>query len=378
MLKPLLFCLLAVIAMPVSAASVDKSSFGKTSSGEAVDLYTVKNDAGMVIELMTRGATLVSIQVPDRDGEMADVTLGFDSVADYESDKNQYFGTIVGRYGNRITAGKFSLDGKDYELAANNDGNHLHGGVEESLDKVVWDAEPFTGPDGAGVKFTHVSPDGSEGYPGELSVEVIYTLTADNEIRIEYEATTDKPTVINLTNHAYFNLAGAGADTINDHTLMLNADNYTPGSADSIMTTGEIKSVEGTGLDFRQATRIGDRVDEYNDSPEIGYDHNLVLNRDGVAAGELVVAAVLTDPASGRQLTVKTTEPGVQFYGGNFLFDQEGKDGKTYAHRSACCLETQHFPDSPNKQGKEGWPSVVLRPGETYTQTCIYAFGVDK
>ncbi|TWT76976.1 Aldose 1-epimerase precursor [Posidoniimonas polymericola] len=378
MLKPLLFCLLVVIAMPAPAASVDKSSFGKTSSGEAVDLYTVKNDAGMVIELMTRGATLVSIQVPDRDGKVADVALGFDSVAEYESDKNQYFGTIVGRYGNRITAGKFSLDGKDYQLAANNEGNHLHGGVAESLDKVVWNAESFTGPDGSGVTFTHTSPDGSEGYPGELTVKVVYTLTADNEIRIEYEATTDKPTVINLTNHAYFNLAGAGSDTINDHVLMLNADKYTPGSADSIMTTGEIKSVEGTGLDFRKPTRIGDRVDEYNDSPEIGYDHNLVLNRDGVAAGELVTAAVLTDPESGRQLTVKTTEPGVQFYGGNFLFGQEGKDGKTYAHRSACCLETQHFPDSPNKQGKEGWPSVVLRPGETYTQTCIYSFGVDK
>lgn len=378
MLKPLTFCLLGLIAMPTLAGSVDKSSFGKTSSGEAVDKYTVKNDSGMSIELLTRGATLAAIDVPDRDGKVADVAFGFDTVADYESDKNQYFGHTIGRYGNRITAGKFSLDGKDYELAANNEGNHLHGGVEESFDKVVWDAEPFSGPDGSGVKFSHTSPDGSEGYPGELTAEVTYTLTNDNEVRIEYKATTDKPTVINLTNHAYFNLEGAGADTINDHVLMINADNYTPGSADSIMTTGEIKPVAGTALDFRKPTRIGDRVDEYNDSPELGYDHNLVLNRKGAADGELVTAAVLKDPKSGRTLTVKTTEPGLQFYGGNFLTGQAGKDGQSYAYRSGLCLETQHFPDSPNKQGKEGWPSVVLRPGETYTHTCIYAFGVDK
>lgn len=376
MLRLLTTFAIFAMATQVNAGSVEKSAFGQTKDGKAVEAYTVKNDSGMTIRLMTRGATLLSVETPDKNGEMADVVFGWDNVQGYESEDNQYFGCTVGRYANRIKYGKFTLDGKEHQLATNDGDNHLHGGLENSLDKVVWNAEPFSGPDGAGVKFTYTSPDGEENYPGELKSEVTYRLTDDNAIRIDYKATTDKPTVINLTNHAYFNLAGAGADTINDHQLMLNCDKYTPGPDDSIVPSGAIEPVAGTPLDFRKSTRIGDRVDELTDTPALGYDHNLVINRTAADKGKLVTAAVLHDPSSGRTLTVKTDQPGIQFYGGNFLKGQQGKDGQTYEYRSGCCLETQHYPDSPNHQGEEGWPSVVLRPGETYTHTCVYAFGV--
>lgn len=363
-----------------ATAGVRAEDFGKTADGEAVEMYHVTNNAGMEIRLLTRGATLAGVDVPGRDGKVADVLFGFDDVAGYESKGNGYFGPVVGRYANRIAGGKFTLDGKEYQLAKNDGPNHLHGGLERSLAKVVWRAEPFVHKEGGketarGVKFSYDSPDGEEGYPGTLKCTATYTLTDDNQVRIEYAATTDKPTVINLTNHAYFNLAGAGSPTINDHHLTLHADHYTPVDG-TLITTGEIAPVEGTPLDFRQATAIGARVDELTATSAKGYDHNFVINRGDAKEGELVKAAELVDPASGRMLTVLTDQPGVQFYAGNFLNGVKGKGGKTYAYRSACCLETQVFPDSPNKQGREGWKSCVLRPGEEYRHTQVFHFGV--
>lgn len=372
---PITLVLLA--ATSASAASVEKSSFGETSEGKPVELYTVKNDSGMTIRLITRGATLIGVDAPDRDGEMDDVVFGFDDVAGYESPRNGYFGCTVGRYANRIDEGRFTLDGEQHQLATNDGPNHLHGGPERSLDKVVWDAAPFSGEEGSGVTFRYTSPDGEENYPGKLDVVVTYTLTPDNAIRIDYEATTDEPTIINLTNHSYFNLAGAGSPTVNDHVLRLYADNYTPVD-DTLIPTGEIAPVDGTPLDFRTATPIGARVDQLTDTSALGYDHNFVLNRQGAGEGELAKAAELYDPSSGRLLTVTTDQPGIQFYGGNFLEGQEGKDGQTYAYRSGCCLETQVYPDSPNKQDVEGWTDCVLRPGEKYTHTCVYKFSVKE
>ncbi|RIK88157.1 MAG: galactose-1-epimerase [Planctomycetota bacterium] len=360
-----------------AAAVIPVEGFGQTKDGSQVKLWTLNSKGGLTVRLMNRGAAIVSIEVPDRDGKKADVALGFDDVAGYESPDNQYFGTIVGRYGNRIAGGKFQLDGKQYQLFTNDGPNHLHGGDGRSLDKIVWQAEPFESGGQQGVTFSYTSPDGEEGYPGNLKMTVKYTVSNKNEIRIEYAATTDKPTVLNLTNHAYFNLAGHGSPTINEHVLRLNADRYTPVD-ETLIPTGELAPVADTPLDFRQPTAIGKRVDELTATSAKGYDHNFVLNRDGAAAGELVEAAVLVDPKSGRTLTVLTDQPGVQFYGGNFLKGQAGKQGKTYAHRSACCLETQVFPDSPNNQGKEGWPNCVLRPGETYKHTCVYAFGTAR
>ena len=372
MSKPCLLILLATLFSQLAVGEeVMKKEFGKTRSGETVDVYTARNPAGMIMQVMTRGATLIGVEAPDRDGQLADVVFGFDKVADYESDKNQYFGATTGRCANRIAKGKFSLDGKEYQLAINNGPNHLHGGITRSLDKVIWNADPFENARGRGVKFTYHSPAGEENYPGNLDVTVTYTLTDENEIRIDYKATTDENSPVNLTNHAYFNLAGAGAPTIHDHLLTINANNYTPVD-DTLIPTGEIASVEGTPLDFRQPTPIGLRVAELDNTSTTGYDHNYVLKKSRL--GELSLAAVLKDPSSGRTLTVWTTEPGVQFYGGNFLFEQEGKQGKNYARRSGCCLETQHFPDSVNQPD---FPGVILKPGDTYQQTCIYAFSAD-
>ncbi|MEM9660529.1 MAG: aldose epimerase family protein, partial [Planctomycetota bacterium] len=243
------------------------------------------------------------------------------------------------------------------------------------LSNVVWKAKRFESDTDRGVTFWYVSPDGEEGYPGEVTIYVTYTLNDDNQLRIDFEATTTKPTILNLTNHAYFNLSGAGSPTINDHLLTINADHYTPVD-DTLIPLGELASVEGTPLDFRKPTRIGDRVDELTETSTLGYDHNFALNASGGAT--LKQAAQLVDPASGRTMTLLTDQPGVQFYGGNFLKGQVGKDGETYAYRSGCCLETQHFPNSPNRQGEPGWPSVVLRPGETYRHSQIYAFGVTE
>jgi len=344
--------------------------FGKTKNGEAVFAYTLRNPSGMTIRLMTRGAALIAVTVPDRAGNREDVVFGFDSIAEYESVKNQHFGCTTGRCANRISNGQFSLDGIDYQLATNIGPHHLHGGGERSLDKVVWAAELLDGEPEPSVRFSYTSPDGEENYPGNLDIKVTYTLTGNNEIRIVYAAKTDKNTPVNLTNHAYFNLSGAGDSSIHDHVLMINADQFTAVD-DELMPTGEIVSVVDTPLDFRTPHAIGDRVAELVDSPSQGYDHNYVLNKEN--PGELSVAAVLHDPDSGRVLTVSTTEPGVQFYGGNSLKGQTGKQGKTYARRSGCCFETQHFPDSVNQPN---FPSIVLAPGKTYSQTCVYAFSV--
>ncbi len=297
---------------------------------------------------------------------------GFDDVSGYEGEDNQYFGCTTGRVCNRIAKGKFTLDGKEYTLAANNDPNHLHGGEDKALSKQVWKAESVT--DTQAVTFSLTSPDGEEGYPGNLSMKVTYTLTDENELRIDYEATTDKATPVNLTNHAYFNLAGSGSGTVLDHELTLNADKYTP-TDDTLIPTGKIESVEGTPLDFRKTHTIGERVpdkgaaqtDDCKTAPK-GYDHNFVLNGK---AGEQRLAARLKDPKSGRVMEIHTDQPGIQFYSGNFLKGQKGKGGKVYPFRGAICLETQHFPDSVNH---DNFPNTILKPGETYKTTTVHKF----
>ncbi|HVJ68621.1 MAG TPA: aldose epimerase family protein [Caulifigura sp.] len=360
---------LATAHMTIAAPPAPEP-FGKTADGEAVELYTLKNSKGVIAKIMTRGATLTQLVVPDKSGKTADVVLGFDNVAGYESDDNQYFGCTVGRVGNRIAKGKFTLNGKEYTLAVNNGPNHLHGGLKRSFDKVVWKAQGIETKNGPGVRFTYTSPDGEEGYPGKMSATVTYSLNDNNELRIDYEATTDADTPINLTNHSYFNLGGEGSKTVLDHVLTLNASKYTP-TDDTLIPTGKIDSVEGTPLDFRKPTRIGDRIKQLDDSPYIGYDHNVVLDGE---MGNLRHIATVKDPASGRVLKVSTTEPGVQFYSGNFLKGQKGKGGKTYAHRSAMCLETQHFPDSVNHPN---FPNAILKPGETYKHTAVFALSAE-
>ena len=342
--------------------------FGTTAEGTPVESYTLTNDNGMSAKLITRGATLVELHVPDKNGETADVVLGFDDVAGYESDRNQYFGCTTGRVANRIAGGKFQVDGVQYQVAVNNGPNALHGGLERSLDKVVWDAKEITTDNGAGVRFSYTSPDGEEGYPGNLKMTVTYVLTDKNRLRIAYRATTDKATPVNLTNHSYFNLSGAGSATILDHELQIEADTYTPTDS-TLIPTGEIRSVEGTPLDFRKPHRIGERIDAVIATDALGYDHNFPVN--GPFGGDPRPCARVTDPASGRVMTVRTNCPGVQLYTGNHLFGQAGKGGKTYPPRSAICLETQHYPDSVNH---DNFPTTILRPGETYQYVTVYGF----
>jgi aldose 1-epimerase len=362
---------LMVMVTPSSAAEVTgPTPFGKTADGTPVELYTLKNANGMTAKIITYGATLTELHVPDKKGQTADVVLGLDDMAGYQSDANQFFGATTGRVCNRIAKGKFTLDGKEYTLAVNNGKNHLHGGVKRSLDKVVWKATEVKQAGGsAGVRFSYSSPDGEEGYPGKLDVTVTYWLTNNNELRTEYTATTDKPTPVNLTNHSYFNLAGAGAASVLDHELTIAADKHTPAD-DTLIPTGKIEPVAGTPLDFRKATKIGERIEQLTKTPYLGYDHNYVLNKADVKE----VAARLRDPSSGRVMTVFTDQPGVQFYSGNFLKGQKGKGGKTYAHRSALCLETQHFPDSVNHPE---FPSIILKPGQTYMHTTVFAFSAE-
>lgn len=340
-------------------------SFGKLPSGEEVRIYTLKNANGMEARIMTYGGAVVSLKTPDRDGNMADVVLGFDDLAGYLGDE-PYFGALIGRYGNRIGGAKFELDGKLYTLVANDGPNSLHGG-KKGFDKVNWKVES-AGAQSLGLSY--VSADGEEGYPGQLKVKVTYTLTDHNELRLDYEAVTDKPTVLNLTNHSYFNLKDGGASLILDHVLTLNADRFTPVDK-TLIPTGELRPVEGTPFDFRQPTRIGARIDADNEQIRYagGYDDNWVINRTGDG---LIPAATVYEPTTGRVMEVLTTQPGVQFYTGNFLDGTLiGKGGTAYARRSALCLETQHFPDSPNHPK---FPSTVLRPGETYSSTTIYRF----
>ena len=322
---------------------------------------------------MTYGGIIVSLQAPDKNGKLGDVVHGFDSLDGYLGE-HPYFGALIGRYGNRIARGRFTLDGRTYTLATNNDANHLHGGLI-GFDKVVWAAKPFEGDAGPGVELTYVSPDGDQGYPGELAATVIYTVTERNELRIDYHATTNKPTVLNLTNHTYFNLNGGGSGTVLDHELTIEADHYTPIDS-TLIPTGKLEGVGGTPFDFHQPAKIGARINDQGEqiANGLGYDHNFVIRRS--TASELELAARVRDPTTGRVLEVLTTEPGVQFYSGNFLDGTvAGKSGVKYPRRSALCLETQHFPDSPNQ---ENFPSTVLRPGQTYDSTTVFRFSVAK
>ena len=339
--------------------------FGKTPGGTPVELYALSNGR-MTAKVMTYGAILTELDVPDRNGKPGNVVLGFDSLEGYLAG-HPYFGATVGRVANRVGGAKFSLDGKDYTLAVNNGPNSLHGGVK-GFDKVVWKAEDASGPTGPAVKFTYRSPDGEEGYPGNLDVAVTYTVTDQNELKIDYKATTDKATPVVLTNHSYFNLAGPASGTILDHELTLAAGQYTPGDA-TMIPTGSIVPVKGTPLDFTTATPIGARIDQIKADP-VGYDHNFVIDPGARPA------ARVRDPKSGRVMDVFTTEPGVQFYTGNFLDGSvKGKGGVAYKKHQAFCLEAQHFPDSVHHAN---FPSTILRPGQTYTQTTIYQFGVDS
>jgi aldose 1-epimerase len=347
---------------------VKKQPFGKTADGQAVDLYTLTNKNGVEVAITNYGGIVVSIKVPDRDGKFADVALGFDTLDGYLKE-NPYFGAIVGRYGNRIAKGRFTLDGVEYKLAQNNGENHLHGGLK-GFNKVVWSAKDVSTRDAQGIELAYLSKDGEEGYPGNLSVTVTYSLNDNNELNIDYSATTDKDTVLNLTNHSYFNLAGEGQGNILDHVVMIDADRFTPVDA-GLIPTGELRSVEGTPFDFRKPTAIGARINQDDEQLKFGrgYDHNFVLNHP---AGSLALAARVTDPKSGRVLEVLTTQPGLQFYTGNFLDGTiRGKGGKVYGHRYGFCMETQHFPDSPNKPE---FPSTELKPGERYHTTTIFRF----
>ena len=350
-----------------SSNSVESSNFGLTKGGEATEIYTLKNENGMVAKVSTFGATLVELHVPDRDGKLADIINGFDDVSGYEGEGNQYFGCTVGRVCNRIAKGKFSLDGKEYTLAINNDPNHLHGGNEKAICRQVWKAEVVNGKQAVAFRLT--SPDGEEGYPGNLSMKVTFTLTDDNELRIDYAATTDQATPVNLTNHAYFNLGGAGSGTILGHELALNSDQFTP-TDDTLIPTGKIEPVAGTFLDFRTAHKIGERIPA-DDTPWKGYDHNYIVRGK---AGEQRLAARVKDPKSGRVMEIHTDKPGIQFYSGNFLKEQAGKGGKEYPHRGAFCLETQHFPDSVNHAN---FPSTILKPGETFRTTTVHKFSAE-
>jgi aldose 1-epimerase len=352
--------------------------FGTTDRGEAVSLYTLKNAHGMEARVLDYGGIIVSLQVPDRNGRLGDVVLGFDSLADYQRG-SPYFGAIIGRYGNRIARGRFTLDGRTYTLATNNGSNHLHGGVR-GFDKVVWHVARFEHGDSVGLVLSYTSPDGEEGYPGTLQATVTYTLTNANELIFDYHATTDRATPVNLTQHSYFNLAGDGARDILGHVVTLNADRFTPVDS-TLIPTGEIRSVAGTPFDFRAPTAIGARIDQ--DDQQLrhgrGYDHNFVLNKGGKAGkggNEVTMAASVYEPTSGRVMEIATTEPGLQFYSGNFLDGTlRGKHGVVYRHRYGFAMETQHFPDSPNKPA---FPSTILRPGEEYRSRTVYRFTVQR
>jgi len=364
-----------------TGATVTQTPFGTLPDGRAVRLFTLRNANGVEVRLIDYGGIVLSIMAPDRDGTFADITLGYDDLEGYLTE-TPYFGALVGRYGNRIAGGRFTLDDVEYELATNNGPNHLHGG-DVGFDKVLWAAEPIENSNGAGVALTYESSDSEEGYPGTLDVSVDYLLNDDDELVIEYRASTDKPTPVNLTHHSYFNLAGSG--DILGHELMIDADLYTPVDA-TLIPTGELAAVSSTPFDFTVPTAIGARIGNEDEQLGFGggYDHNFVLKRpdDGasISSGaellELVLAARVIEPTSGRVLEVETTEPGLQFYSGNFLDGSiNGKDGQAYGHRSGFCLETQHFPDSPNQPE---FPSTILRPGQGYHSKTIYRFSVDR
>lgn len=336
------------------------SDFGTTPAGEKVELFTLTNAHGTVAKITNYGAILVSLEVPGRDGQKANIVLGYDTLADYVADPSS-FGATVGRYGNRIAKGRFTIDGQEYQLATNNGPNHLHGG-NVGFNKRIWKAEPSQ--DGTSVKFTYVSPDGEENYPGELTVHVTYTLTADNELRIDYQAQTTKTTHVNLTHHSYFNLAGHASGDVLEQVLQLNCDQYLPVD-ETLIPTGELKAVAGTPMDFTSPKKIGQDIAQ----AEGLYDHCFVI-RDG-GQGGLKLAARATDPQSGRTMEIYTTEPGIQLYTANHLADVKGTDAAVYNKHQAFCLETQHYPDTPNQPS---FPSTLLKPGETYRTTTVHKF----
>jgi aldose 1-epimerase len=344
--------------------SIIKKAFGKTNDGKNVDLYTLTNTNGLKTEIMNYGGIVKTLYVPDRNGNLDDIVLGYDTLDEYIKDNSPYFGALIGRCGNRIAKGKFTLNGVEYKLATNNGQNHLHGGIK-GFDKVVWNAQPLEQDDGPALKLSYLSKDGEEGYPGNLNCTIIYSLTNNNELKISYEAKTDKTTIVNLTHHSYFNLASHGSGDILAHQLMINADRFTAVD-EELMPTGEIKPVKGTPMDFTKPTAIGSRINKVKG----GYDHNYVLNSSD---GSLALAASVYEPESGRVMEIFTTEPGVQFYAGNFLDGSiEGK-GAVYNKHNGFCLETQHYPDAPNKPA---FPSIVLRPGAKYTHLTVHKFSV--
>ncbi len=368
-----LICSAMILLLNLNAygqAKVTKEGFGKTPDGQDADIYTLTNSGGAEVKITNYGGIVTSLRVPDRNGKLDDIVLGFDNLDAYLKG-HPYFGAIIGRYGNRIAKGRFTLHGVEYKLAVNNGENHLHGGTK-GFDKVVWNAKPRKVANGAALELTYLNKDGEEGYPGNLSVKVVYTLTNANELKIDYSATTDKDTVVNLTHHSYFNLAGQGNGDILNHRLFVNAARFTPTDAGSI-PTGELRSVRGTPFDFTRATTIGARINQDYEQLRLGkgYDHNFVLNGK---IGTLRRVARVSESTSGRAMEVWTTEPGMQLYSGNFLDGTlTGKDGKVYQQRYGFCLETQHYPDSPNKPK---FPTTVLRKGDRYHTITIYKFSV--
>ncbi len=356
--------LAACTTLLVSTASAQVRDF------DSIKLYTLENESGMTVRVTNYGAIITSIIVPDRNGKRADVALGYDRVEDYINAVDKpYFGAVVGRYGNRIAKGEFTLDGETYSLLQNNGENHLHGGAI-GFDKVVWAVDEYV--EGKSLTLSYLAKDKEEGYPGNLELIIVYTLADDNSLVVDYHATTDKATPINVTQHTYFNLKGEGQGTILDHKLMLNAKTFTPVD-ESLIPTGEMPAVAGTPFDFTTAKAIGRDIDQQNEQLVfgLGYDHNWILNKDG-KEGELSLAAQVYEPSSGRVMEIYTTEPGIQFYCGNFLDGRlKGKSGKPYVHRGGFCLETQHFPDSPNQPN---FPSTILKPGETYESKTVFKF----
>jgi aldose 1-epimerase len=355
----------AVLFFSVSVeGAVQSKLFGQTAGGNQVTLYELVNSNGLRATVMDYGAILVNLEVPDRNGKLADINLGFDELEPYIK-RSPMFGAVVGRYANRIENARFTIDGVEYKITQNAGKNHIHGGNQKRFDKVMWNGEGLQTDEGPSVCFTYLSKDGDEGFPGNLNCTVTYTLTNKNELKINYRATTDKPTVVNMTNHSYFNLAGAGNGDVLGHEIMINADFYTPGDK-ALIPTGEILSVKGTPLDFTEPKTIGARIEQLTATR--GYDHNYVLKNSD---GSLVLAARMYEPTSGRIMEVYTTQPGVQFYTANGMRNVQGKAGKVYQNHYGFCLETQHFPDSPNKPH---FPSTVLRPGEKYNTTTVFKF----
>jgi aldose 1-epimerase len=371
-----IFSVLALIMLfscakqPSLPVLVDEATFKSELDGKTVELFTLKNANGVVAQITNYGGRIINLWTPDKNGDFADIVVGYETLAEYLKSNEIYYGTLIGRYGNRIAKGHFTLNDSVYTLATNNKVNHLHGGVK-GFNNAVWDAKKI---DGQTLELTYLSPDGEEGYPGNLKVKVVYTLTSDNELKVEYWATTDKPTPLNLTHHSFFNLKGAGNGEVNDHIMQILADSYIPVDS-TLIPFGEIAPVEGTPFDFRKPVAIGARINEDNIQLKYGggYDHNWVLNK---AETGLNYAAKVVEPASGRTLEVFTNEPGIQFYGGNFMNGKDsGKGGKIFAYRGALALETQHFPDSPNQPT---FPSTILNPDKEYYSVCVYKFGVEK